>query len=117
MMGAMSPKTLFGFCAVLAISAAGTAALSELNQASGSTSVIWIMISRFVLVMAFGTFGLYAAQGSNLQGSVAATAEDAQSAFLIICSSFGIGTVRSSPPGFGTWKTSTTRSCCRWIPA
>ena len=81
MMVAMSPKTLFGFCAVLAILAAGTAALSELNQASGSTSVIWIMISRFVVVMAFGTFGLYAAQGSNLRGSVAATAEDAQSAF------------------------------------
>ena len=84
MMVAMSPKTLFGFCAVLAILAAGSAALSELNQASGSTSAIWTMISRFVVVMAFGTFGLHAAKDSDLRGSVATTADDVQSAFLAI---------------------------------
>ncbi len=80
MMVAMNPRTAFGFCAVLAVLAASVAVLSELNHESGSASLTWTMISRFVVVMAFGTFGIYSARESNLRGSIVVTSEDVPSA-------------------------------------
>ena len=79
-MVSMSPRTAFGFCAILAIFAAGVAVLSELNHGSGSASLISTMISRFVVVMAFGAFGIYSARESELRGSILVTAEDVPSA-------------------------------------
>ncbi len=79
-MVAMNPRTAFGFCAVLAVLAASVAVLSELNHESGSASLTWTMISRFVVVMAFGTFGIYSARESNLRGSIVVTSEDVPSA-------------------------------------
>lgn len=76
----MNPRTAFGFCAVLAVLAASVAVLSELNHESGSASLTWTMISRFVVVMAFGTFGIYSARESNLRGSIVVTSEDVPSA-------------------------------------
>ncbi len=80
MMVAMNPRTAFGFCAVLAVLAASVAVLSELNHESGSASLTWTMISRFVVVMAFGTFGIYSARESNLRGSIVVTSDDVPSA-------------------------------------
>jgi membrane protease YdiL (CAAX protease family) len=80
MMVAMDPRTAFGFCAVLAVLAAGVAVLSELNHESGSASLTWTMISLFVVVMAFGTFGIYSDRESNLRGSIVVTSEDVPSA-------------------------------------
>ena len=81
MMVAMSPKKVLGFCAVLAILAAGVGVLSELNDESGSASLTWTMISRFVVVMAFGAFGMYAAQESSLRGSIVLTSDEASATF------------------------------------
>ncbi len=80
-MVAMSSKKVLGFCAALAILAGGTAVLSELNYESGSASLTWTMIARFVQVMAFGTFGMYAAQESNLRGSIVLTSDDSRATF------------------------------------
>ena len=80
-MVAMSSKKVLGFCAVLALVAGGAAVLSELDYESGSASLTWTMISRFVVVMAFGTFGMYAAQESNLRGSIVLTSDDAGATF------------------------------------
>ena len=38
------------------------------------------MISLFVVVMAFGTFGIYSDRESNLRGSIVVTSEDVPSA-------------------------------------
>ena len=80
MMVAMTPKIALSFCTVLAILAAIAAVLSELNHESGSASLVWTMISRFVVVMALGTFGMYSARESDIRGSILATSEDIPSA-------------------------------------
>tara|TARA_B100001013_G_C24541283_1_gene414784 strand:- start:202 stop:900 length:699 start_codon:yes stop_codon:yes gene_type:complete len=81
MMIAMSSRKVLGFCAALAILAGGSAVLSEVNHESGSTSLIGTMLSRFVVVMAFGTFGMYAAQESNLRGSILLTSDETGNTF------------------------------------
>lgn len=78
---AMSSRKVLGFCAALAILAGGSAVLSEVNHESGSTSLIETMLSRFVVVMAFGTFGMYAAQESNLRGSILLTSDETSNTF------------------------------------
>ncbi len=78
---AMSSRKVLGFCAALAILAGGSAVLSEVNHESGSTSLIGTMLSRFVVVMAFGTFGMYAAQESNLRGSILLTSDETGNTF------------------------------------
>ena len=81
MMVAMNPKTVIWFCAALAGAGAAVALLSELNHESGSNSLPGLMISRFILVMAFAAFGMYAARESRLRGSVLVTSTEARFAF------------------------------------
>ena len=55
---------------VLALLTALAAGLSVLNTRSSVESPTWTMISRFVVVLVFGSFGLAVARESQLQGSV-----------------------------------------------
>ena len=77
----MHPKSVVSFCFVLAGVAAGTALLSELNTDRGSGALLWIMVSRFGIVAVFATFGMYAAQQSQMRGSVILTSEEAGATF------------------------------------
>jgi len=75
-MGAMTPKAVFLFCAPLACIAAGLAVLAETNSQTGASNLFWVMIARLAEVMLLAVFGMFAAQGSNMAGSVIMTAQD-----------------------------------------
>lgn len=77
----MVPFKVFGFCAVLAMLAASAAVLVELSSESSLPSLAWTMVSRFVTVMAFGTFGMYIARESNLRGSLLMTSKGRAATF------------------------------------
>ena len=75
MMVTMTPKAVFLFCAPLACTSAGLAVLAETNSQTGASNLLWIMIARLAEVMLLAVFGMFAAQGSNMRGSVIMTAK------------------------------------------
>jgi hypothetical protein len=60
----------------LALLTAMVAGLSVLNTRNSVDSPTWIMISRFVVVLVFGTFGLAVALESQLPGSLLINVEE-----------------------------------------
>lgn len=75
MMFCMRLQKLVSFTVVLAILTAAAAGLSVMNENSGA-STTWTMISRFLVVLIFGGFGLAVARESRLRGSLFVTSED-----------------------------------------
>jgi hypothetical protein len=69
----MRLRKIFGIAAVLALLTAIAAGLSVFETRN---SVIWIMISRFIVVLVFGAFGLAVASESHLKGSLFIRPED-----------------------------------------
>jgi hypothetical protein len=66
-----------GIAVVLALLTALAAGLSVLNSRSAAVGFpTWVMISRFVVVLVFGSFGLAVARESQLQGSLFIGFED-----------------------------------------
>ncbi len=61
---------------VLALLTAMAAGLSVMNTRNSVASPMWAMISRFVVVLVFGTFGLSVARESQLQGSLLINVEE-----------------------------------------
>ena len=69
-------QKIMGITVVLALLTAVAAGLSVLNGRNAVASPTWTMISRFVVVLVFGSFGLAVARESQLQGSVFIGFED-----------------------------------------
>ncbi len=78
---AMKPKAVVAFCVGLAGLAAGTAVLSELNSERGPDPLLWVMVSRFGIVVIFAAFGIYAARESRMRRSIILTADEPRAAF------------------------------------
>jgi hypothetical protein len=77
MMVGMRLQKIMGITVVLALLtalAAGLSVLNSRNAAAGSPT--WVMISRFVVVLVFGSFGLAVARESQIQGSLFIGFED-----------------------------------------
>src|SRR5215467_10041483 len=72
----MRLQKIMGITVVLALLTAVAAGLSVLNAQNSGTSPTWAMISRFVVVLIFGSFGLAVARESQLQGSLFIGSED-----------------------------------------
>jgi CAAX prenyl protease-like protein len=77
MMFCMRLRKILGIALVLAVLTAIAGGLSVLNAQDavrgihvGTVSPVWTMISRFVVVLVFGTFGLFFARQSQLNGSL-----------------------------------------------
>ena len=69
------PK-IVSFSVVLALLTAIASGLSVLNSHNPAASPAWTMISRFVVVLVFGAFGLGVAQACDLKGSLLVTSEE-----------------------------------------
>src|SRR5499425_183699 len=76
MMVGMRLQKIMGITVVLALLTAAAAGLSALNAQKSVTSPTWTIISRFVIVLVFGSFGLAVARESQLQGSLFIGFED-----------------------------------------
>ena len=76
MMVDMRLQKIMGITVVLALLTAVAAGLSVLNARNSVASPTWTMISRFVVVLVFGSFGLAVARESQLQGSLFTSFED-----------------------------------------
>src|SRR5438094_5731315 len=76
MMVGMRLQKIMGITVVLALLTAVAAGLSVLNARNSVDSPTWTMISRFVVVLVFGSFGLAVARESQLQGSVFMSVEE-----------------------------------------
>src|SRR3989442_4083380 len=76
MMGGMRLQKIMGITVVLALLTAMAAGLAVLNTRTSAVSPTWTMISRFVVVLVFGSFGLAVARESQLQGSVFMSVEE-----------------------------------------
>jgi hypothetical protein len=76
MMVGMRLQKIMGITVVLALLTAVAAGLSVLNSHESGISPTWAMISRFVVVLVFGSFGLAVARESQLQGSLFIGVED-----------------------------------------
>ena len=72
----MRLRKIMGVTVVLALLTAVAAGLSVLNARNSVASPTWTMISRFVVVLVFGSFGLAVARESQLQGSLFTSFED-----------------------------------------
>lgn len=73
----MRLQKIMGIAVVLALLTALASGLSVLNSRSAAVgSPTWVMISRFVVVLVFGSFGLAVARESQLQGSLFIGFED-----------------------------------------
>ena len=72
----MRLRKIMGVTVVLALLTAVAAGLSVLNARNSVASPTWTMISRFVVVLVFGGFGLAVARESQLQGSLFISFED-----------------------------------------
>ena len=72
----MTPKVVLLFCAPLACASAGLAVLTETNSQTGASNLFPVMITRLTVVMLLAVFGMFAAQGGNMAGSVLMTAPD-----------------------------------------
>jgi len=76
MMVGMRLQKIMGITVVLALLTAVAAGLSVLNARNSLASPTWTMISRFVVVLVFGSFGLAVARESHLKGSLFLGFED-----------------------------------------
>src|SRR5262245_27965140 len=83
MMSCMRLRKILSIALVLALLTAVAGGLSVLNAQNsvagirtGTISPIGTMISRFVVVLVFGTFGLFFARQSDLKGSLFIGSED-----------------------------------------
>jgi hypothetical protein len=76
MMVGMRLQKIMGITVVLALLTAVAAGLSVLNAQNSVVSPTRTMISRFVVVLVFGSFGLAVARESQLQGSLFMGFED-----------------------------------------
>src|SRR6266566_4971839 len=76
MMVSMRLQKIMAVTVVLAVLTAMAAGLSVLNTRNSVASPTWTMISRFVVVLVFGTLGLAVARESQLQGSLLINVED-----------------------------------------
>lgn len=72
----MRLQKIMGITVVLALLTAIAAGLSVLNARNAAASPTWTIISRFVMVLVFGSFGLAVARESQLQGSLFIGFED-----------------------------------------
>jgi len=72
----MRLQKIMGITVVLALLTAVAAGLSVLNSHPTGISPTWAMISRFVVVLVFGSFGLAVARESQIQGSLFIGSED-----------------------------------------
>jgi len=74
----MRLQKIMGITVVLALLTAVAAGLSVLNARNSVTapSPTWTIITRFVVVLVFGSFGLAVARESQLQGSLFIGSED-----------------------------------------
>src|SRR6476646_12040692 len=72
----MRLQKIMGVTVVLALLTAVAAGLSVLNARNSVASPTWTMISRFVMVLVFGSFGLAVARESQLKGSLFLSFED-----------------------------------------
>jgi hypothetical protein len=75
-MVSMRLQKIMAVTVVLALLTAMAAGLSALNTRSSVASPMWVMISRFVVVLVFGTLGLSVARESQLQGSLLINVEE-----------------------------------------
>src|SRR5215469_7996868 len=76
MMVSMRLQKIMAITVVLALLTAMAAGLSVLNARNSVASPTWTMISRFVVILVFGTFGLAVARESQLQGSLLMNVEE-----------------------------------------
>src|SRR5438128_5263665 len=76
MMVNMRLQKIMAVTVALALLTAMAAGLSVLNTRNSLASPTWTMISRFVVVLVFGTFGLAVARESQLQGSLLINVEE-----------------------------------------
>src|SRR5215510_7896077 len=72
----MRLQKIMGITVVLALLTAVAAGLSVLSAGNSVTSPTWTIISRFIVVLVFGSFGLAVARESQLQGSLFIGSED-----------------------------------------
>src|ERR1700757_489671 len=76
MMVSMRLQKIMAVTVVLALLTAMAAGLSVLNARNSVVSPAWTMISRFIVVLVFGSFGLAVARESQLQGSLFINVEE-----------------------------------------
>jgi membrane protease YdiL (CAAX protease family) len=76
MMFSMRLPRVVGFIVALALLTSIAAGLSALNMNNSGVSPAWVMISRFVVVLVFGAFGLTVARACQLRGSLIVTSEE-----------------------------------------
>ena len=76
MMVSMRLQKIMAVTVVLALLTAMAAGLSVWNTQNSAASPTWTMISRFVVILVFGTFGLAVARESQLQGSLLINVEE-----------------------------------------
>ena len=69
----MRPHKIVSFSVILALVTSIAAGLSVVNSHSSEASPAWIMISRFVVALVFGVFGLTLARAAQLRGSLIVT--------------------------------------------
>src|SRR6267378_6769588 len=76
MMVSVRLQKIMAVTVVLALLTAMAAGLSVLNTRNSVVSPAWTMISRFIVVLVFGSFGLAVARESQLQGSLFISVEE-----------------------------------------
>jgi branched-subunit amino acid ABC-type transport system permease component len=70
MMVGMRLQKIMGITVVLALLTAVAAGLSVLNARNSVASPTWTMISRFVVVLVFGSFGWRLRRKASFKGSL-----------------------------------------------
>src|SRR2546430_9407862 len=76
MMISMRLEKIIAIAVVVAVVTAMASGLSVLNTRNSVVSPAWTMISRFIVVLVFGSFGLAVARESQLQGSLLINVEE-----------------------------------------
>src|SRR5689334_18456636 len=76
MMVSMRLQKIMAVTVALALLTAMAAGLSVLNTRNSVASPTWTMISRFIVILVFGTFGLAVARESQLPGSLLINVEE-----------------------------------------
>ena len=85
----MRPRKIAVFSLALASVSALAAGLSAMNDAETGASLAGVMIDRFLVILAFGAFGLMASYESQLRGSLIVT-EDEWSITIRDAINFGV---------------------------
>jgi hypothetical protein len=75
-MVSMRLQQIVRFSVVLALLTALAGGLSVVNAQTSSVFPTWTIISRFLIVLVFGAFGLSVARASQLRGSLIITSEE-----------------------------------------